>query len=77
MRPLFLLIGFFCLVEILLNVSGVLFFGTFGLGGQDILVHPPNPNMLALSFIMLVAGSLMGILLLMLVLTFLLLLSIG
>ena len=68
---------FFCLVEILLNASGVKFSGIFGLRGQDILVHPPNPIMLVLSFIILVAGSLMVILLLVLVLIFLLLLSIG
>ena len=76
-RPLFLVIGFFCVVEILLNASGFEFSGIFGLGGQDILVHPPNPIMLVLSFIMLVAGSLMVILLLVLVLIFLLLLGIG
>ena len=40
-----------------------LIFWHFWPGGQDILVHPPSPNMLALSFIMLVAGSLMVILL--------------
>ena len=58
-------------------ILGVNFLAFFGPGGQDILVHPPSPVMLALSFIMLVAGLLMEILLLMLVLTFLLLLSIG
>ena len=50
MRPLFLLIGFFCLVEILLNVFWVSFSGTFGLGGQDILVHPPSPDIVSLEF---------------------------
>ena len=48
----------------------------FWAGGQDILLHPPSPNMLAWNFIMLVAGLLMVILLLVLVLIFLLLLSI-
>ena len=47
-KPLFLLPGFFCLVEILLKDSG-----------HDILVHPPMSSMLVLNFIMLVAGSLM------------------
>ena len=44
MRPLFLLIGFFCLLEILLNISGAWFYGISGLGGHDILVHPPSPD---------------------------------
>ena len=77
MRPHFLLIGFFCLVEILLNDSGDKISCIFGPGGQHILVHRPSSVMLALSFIMLVAGLLMVILLLMLGLLFLLLLSIG
>ena len=62
-RPLFLLFGFFCLVEILLNDSGVEFYGISGLGGHDILVHLPSPDICVLSFIILVAGSLMEILL--------------
>ena len=68
---------FFCLVEILLKVFGGYFYGIFGLGGHDILVHPPMSGMLVLSFIMLVAGLLMETLLSVLVLIFLLLLSIG
>ena len=75
-RPLFLLYGFFCLVGILGNGSGVKFFGIFGLGGPGILGHPPCPVTLVLSFLMSVVGSLMAILLLGLGLIFLLLLSI-
>ena len=73
----FSLFGFFCLVEILLNISGDWFYGISGLGGHDILVHPPSPDICVWSFITLVVGSLMGILLLPLVLISLLLLSIG
>ena len=36
-RPLFLLFGFFCLVEFPLYVFWVFLFGIFGLGGQDTL----------------------------------------
>ena len=39
-RPLFLLLEFFCLVEILGKGSGVLYSGIYGLGGLVILVPP-------------------------------------
>ena len=63
-RPLFLLIGFFCLVGIQGKVFGFNSLAFFGLGGQGILGHPPCPVMLVLSFVTLVVGSLMAILLL-------------
>ena len=43
-RPLFLLIGFFCLVEILLNVSGFIFLAFLGWEGKTSWSTLPAPT---------------------------------
>ena len=49
-RPLFLLFGFFCLVEILLNVSGVLIFWHFWAGRARHPGPPSQPHSVSLEF---------------------------
>ena len=49
-RPLFLLIGFFCLVEILLNASGVYFFWHFWAGRARDPGPPSQPQHFSLEF---------------------------
>ena len=49
-RPLFLLCGFFCLVEILENVFGVEFFGIFWAGRARHLGQPSLPRHVGLEF---------------------------
>ena len=49
-RPLFLLVGFFCLVEILLNVSGVQFSGIFWAGRARHPGPPSQPRYVSLEY---------------------------
>ena len=60
-RPLFLLLEFFCLVAILGKGSGVWCSGIYGLGGLGILGLPLLLPIKVLRFSMLGVGSLMGI----------------